>query len=94
MSPSPRLRGEGWGVLLETMMGTIKLRPWNSAEHLKTEEDIALYLEACMEGGDPALIEHAHGVTARARQKIREGNRECPTDGEQPMSDSVPSCAD
>jgi probable addiction module antidote protein len=42
---------------------------WDSAEHLKTEEDIQLYLEACLEeaGDDPAFIVHALGVIARAR---------------------------
>ena len=42
---------------------------WDSAEHLKTEEDIQLYLEACFEeaGDDPAFIVHALGVVARAR---------------------------
>lgn len=48
-------------------MGRIKLRPWDSAEHLKTDEDMAFYLEACLEEGDPALIAHALGVIARAR---------------------------
>ena len=39
-------------------MGTIKLRKWDSAEHLKTEEDMVLYLEACFEeaGDDAAFI--------------------------------------
>jgi probable addiction module antidote protein len=42
---------------------------WNSAEHLKTEEDMQLYLEACLEeaDGDPTLIVHALGVVARAK---------------------------
>ena len=46
---------------------------WDSAEHLKTEEDIRLYLEACLEacleeaGDDPAFIVHALGMIARAR---------------------------
>lgn len=50
-------------------MGNIKLRKWDSAEHLKTEEDIALYFEACLEeaGEDPAFIIQALGVIARAR---------------------------
>lgn len=41
----------------------------DSAEHLKTEEDIQLYLEACLKeaGDDPAFIVHALGVVARAR---------------------------
>ena len=42
---------------------------WDSAEYLKTDEDIRLYLEACLEeaGDDPAFIVHALGVVARAR---------------------------
>jgi probable addiction module antidote protein len=42
---------------------------WDSAEYLKTEEDIQEYLKACMEegGDDPAFITHALGVVARAR---------------------------
>ena len=48
---------------------TIKTTPWDSAEHFKTEEDISLYMEACMEeaGDDPAFIIQALGVIARAR---------------------------
>ena len=47
----------------------IKTEHWDSAQHLETEEDIRLYLEACMEeaGDDPAFIVHALGVIARAR---------------------------
>jgi len=48
-----------------------KLRKWDSAEHLKTEEDIVNYLEAVFEDGDPALIAHALGVVARARGMAR-----------------------
>lgn len=50
-------------------MGTIKLRNWDSAEHLKTEEDMALYLEACLDeaGNDPAFIAKALGTIARAK---------------------------
>ncbi len=46
---------------------------WDSAEHLKTEEDIECYLEACLEetGDDPAFIIHALGVIARARNMNR-----------------------
>ena len=49
-------------------MGTIKLRKWDSAEHLKTEEDIALYFEACLDeaGDDAAFIAKALGTIARA----------------------------
>ena len=42
---------------------------WDSAEYLKTEEDRANYLDACMEeaGDDPAFIAKALGTIARAR---------------------------
>ena len=53
--------------LCEWSMKAIKLRPWDSAEHLKTEEEMVLYLEACLEEGDAALIAHALGVIAKAR---------------------------
>ena len=41
-------------------------RPYDSAEFLKTKQDVAAYLEAVFEDGDPALIAHALGVVARA----------------------------
>jgi probable addiction module antidote protein len=42
---------------------------YDSADYLRTEADIAAYLEAVMEegGDDPAYIAHALGVVARAR---------------------------
>lgn len=42
---------------------------YDTAEYLKTEEDIAAYLDAAMEDGgdDPALIARALGAVARAR---------------------------
>ena len=43
---------------------SISTTRWNSAKHLKTEEDIQLYLEAYLEEAedDPALIIHALGI--------------------------------
>ncbi|WP_342151369.1 addiction module antidote protein [Methylorubrum sp. SB2] len=41
--------------------------PYDSAEHLKTPEHIAAYLDAVLEDNDPALLAHALGVVARAR---------------------------
>lgn len=48
---------------------TEKTMRWDSAEHLETDEDIRLYLEACIEesDGDPTFIVHSLGVIARAR---------------------------
>lgn len=40
---------------------------WDVADHLKTEADIATYLEACAEENDPALMAAALGDVARAR---------------------------
>ncbi|QTF90889.1 addiction module antidote protein [Halomonas sp. BM-2019] len=44
-----------------------KFSRYDTADYLETEEDIRLYLEACQEDGDPALIAAALGDIARAR---------------------------
>lgn len=41
--------------------------PWDPADHLKTDEDMAAYLEAALEGADPAVIAAALGDIARAK---------------------------
>ena len=41
--------------------------PWDPAEHLDTEEDMAAYLEAALEEGDSNLIAAALGDIARAK---------------------------
>lgn len=48
-------------------MPKLKTRPWNSAAHLKTEQDVAEYLDAVFEIGDSALIAHALGIIARSK---------------------------
>jgi probable addiction module antidote protein len=48
-------------------MTKTKTRPWDVAEHLGTVEDMAAYLEAALEEGDPALIAAAMGDIARAK---------------------------
>lgn len=48
-------------------MATIQTYPWDAAEHLETREDIATYLEAALEDGDPSLILAALGDIARSR---------------------------
>lgn len=45
----------------------IKTIPWDSAAHLKTAADVADYLEAVFEVGDPALVVHALGIIARSK---------------------------
>jgi probable addiction module antidote protein len=48
-------------------MPKIATKPWDPAEHLNTEEDMAAYLEAALEEGDPALVAAALGDIARAK---------------------------
>lgn len=45
----------------------IEVFPWDVAEHLDTEEDMAAYLEAALEDGDIAVIVAALGDIARAK---------------------------
>lgn len=50
-------------------MTELKLKKWDVVEQLKTDEDMALYLDACMEEdpGDGSLIRAAFGDVARAK---------------------------
>ena len=49
------------------MAKTTRTRPWDAAEHLETEEDMAVYLEAALQEGDTALVAAALGDIARAK---------------------------
>ena len=49
-------------------MEKTKTRPWDPAEHLETEEDMAAYLNVALEDGDLALIMATLGDIARARR--------------------------
>lgn len=48
---------------------TEKFTRWDAADHLNTEEDMALYLDACLEEdpGDGSLVRAAINDVARAR---------------------------
>ena len=50
-------------------MAEVKLTRWDVIDYLDTEEDMALYLDACMEedSGDGALIRTALNNIARAK---------------------------
>ena len=52
-----------WG---ETAM-PLETFPYDTAEFLDTDEKTALYIEAVLQDGDPALIRDAVGTVARAR---------------------------
>jgi probable addiction module antidote protein len=48
-------------------MPETKTIPWDVVDHLKTDADIAHYLEAVFEDGDPGLVAAALGDIARAK---------------------------
>ncbi len=51
----------------------VKTTRWDVQDHLTTDEDCRLYLEACFEeaGDDPAFIAQALGDVARAKGMMR-----------------------
>ncbi len=48
-------------------MTKTKTKPWDAANHLESPADIAAYLEAALEDGDPALVAATLGDIARAK---------------------------
>ena len=48
-------------------MAKVKTKLWDPAEHLQSAEDMAAYLEAALEVGEPGLIAAAVGDIARAK---------------------------
>lgn len=49
-------------------MAKTKTRPWDPAEHLKTEQDMIAYLNAALEENDLSLIMATLGDIARAQK--------------------------
>ncbi|HEX4113750.1 MAG TPA: addiction module antidote protein [Stellaceae bacterium] len=43
----------------------LKTRQWDAANYLRTKEDVAAYLDAVLEDGDPELLKTALGNIAR-----------------------------
>lgn len=54
-------------------MARTRLKKWDSAAHLRSGEDMALYLEACLAeaGDDAAFVAKALGTIARAKGMSR-----------------------
>jgi probable addiction module antidote protein len=48
-------------------MAKTKTRPYDAAEYLETDEDVAAYLQAALEDGEPKVVIQALGNIARAR---------------------------
>lgn len=44
-----------------------KTKRWDAADHLKSRADMAAYLEAALEDGDPSLVAAVLGDIARAK---------------------------
>jgi probable addiction module antidote protein len=51
--------------------GKLKTTKWDVVDYLKTDKDMAEYLEAVIEDGDPALVSAALGDIARAKGMTR-----------------------
>ena len=70
--PETDIENAGGGDGLETGM-TEAFARWDATEHLRTEEDVRLYLEACAEEdpGDGSLIRAALNDIARAQNMSR-----------------------
>lgn len=45
----------------------LKTTPFDPADYLDTEEEIIAFLDASMDGGDPAHIARALGIVARSK---------------------------
>jgi probable addiction module antidote protein len=56
-------------------MGKTETRSYDAAEYLETEEDMAAYLEAALEEGDPAIVGHVLGNIARAGGRMQIAQR-------------------
>jgi len=52
---------------MESKERKIATKRWDPVEHLRTDEEIAAYLDAALEDGDSALIAAALGDVARAQ---------------------------
>ena len=48
-------------------MSKTKTYPYDPAEYLRDDSDMAAYLEVALEDGDPTLVIHTLGVIARAK---------------------------
>jgi len=59
----------GWfaGLRDREVRAARKTSRWDAADTLETKEDIAAYLDAVLEGGDPDLLKASLGDVARAK---------------------------
>jgi probable addiction module antidote protein len=67
MSTKRRLGQDSWNAFMEEWMEITK---WDAADYLNTPEDVAGYLDAAQEDGDPELLKHALEDVARAQERL------------------------
>jgi probable addiction module antidote protein len=56
-------------------MTVVTTTPFRTEDHPETADDVAAYLEAVFEDGDPELITHSIGVVARSRGMTEIGQK-------------------
>ena len=57
------------------MDGQLKISRWEASEFLESQEDIAAYLEAAFETGDPKQITKALGNAAKVQDVMNKANK-------------------
>ena len=45
----------------------MKTSRWDAADYLETPEDVAFFINAAFEDGDPIVVKHAIGTAARSK---------------------------
>ena len=65
-------------------MGKLNILPWDPAEHIETEEDMAVSLSVALEDDDPRLLLATLNDIARAKQSL-DGTRSAG-----PLADELP----
>ncbi|MCI1901895.1 MAG: putative addiction module antidote protein [Bifidobacteriaceae bacterium] len=55
----------------EEKMRKVVTHEWDATKFLKTDEDIAGFIDAAIEEGDPDLLQHALGIAAKAKGMMK-----------------------
>lgn len=45
----------------------MEINKWNASNYLETPEDVAYFINAALEDGDPIVVKHAIGTAARSK---------------------------
>jgi DNA-binding phage protein len=61
------VKGEYMNATAREKLG---IKCYDSADYLQTQQDMEQYFEACLEMGEPALIQEALGAIDRARIEV------------------------